>query len=146
MKRDGEHQASWWKRAAKAGAAAMVASVAVGAAGCLSRPINPLEPTTTTTEVDVLTQSAVDKIDLLLMIDNSASMADKQSILADAVTNLVNGLLNPRCLDANGNGTAPASPLDTCPTGTKREFNAVFDVHIGIVTSSLGDQGGSNTI
>jgi len=143
MKRDGEHRASWWKRAAQGTVAAMVATVAIGSAGCLSRPINPLEPTTTTTEVDVLTQSAVDKIDLLLMIDNSASMADKQAILADAVNGLVHGLLNPRCLDDNGNEQSPvaATSTEACAQGFKREFNAVFDVHIGIVTSSLGGHG-----
>jgi len=161
MKRDGEHRGqgggaaaavrrpSWWKRAAQASVAAMVAGVALGGAGCLSRPINPLQPTTSTTEVETLHQSKVDKIDLLLMIDNSASMADKQAILADAVTNLVTGLLNPKCLDQatmKNEQVPPAlTPTENCLAGYSREFNPVFDVHIGIVSSSLGGHGEDNS-
>src|SRR6266536_2613662 len=42
----------------------------------------------------------VKKLDLLLMIDNSASMADKHMILAQVVPDLVNRLVNPVCIDA----------------------------------------------
>ncbi len=66
-------------------ATAMVGTTAVSAVGCLDRPIEPVEPRTTSTIVERLTQSAVDKIDLLLVIDNSRSMADKQEILKLAV-------------------------------------------------------------
>ncbi|HVY45234.1 MAG TPA: hypothetical protein VHB21_05105, partial [Minicystis sp.] len=147
MKRDAHHAKSWWSRLGRAAFAALVVGVGSGAAGCLSRPINPLEPRTTTVEVEKLTETAVDKIDLLLMIDNSASMADKQQVLADAVPQLVSGLLNPKCVDDNGNPIAsqPASPTDMCPTGSKRDFNPVYDVHVGIVTSSLGSHGTGQT-
>src|SRR5262245_2080061 len=43
-----------------------------------------------------------DKVDLLMMIDNSRSMADKQLILALAVPDLLGRLVNPRCVDAAG--------------------------------------------
>ena len=69
---------------------------------CLDRPIEPVEPRTTSTIVDKLTQSSVDKIDLLLMIDNSGSMSDKQQILKLAVPDLVQALVNPKCLDETG--------------------------------------------
>jgi len=59
--------------------------------GCLSRPVEPVEPRRTSTIVERLTQSSVDKIDLVLAIDNSRSMADKQQILAKAVPDLVAG-------------------------------------------------------
>jgi hypothetical protein len=90
-----------------------------------------------------LTQSSVDKIDLLLTIDNSRSMADKQQILALAVPDLVKGLVNPGCVDPNtGEITStPPGPLDKCPDGTQREFDPVLDIHIGIITSSLGGHG-----
>ena len=42
------------------------------------------------------------KIDLLLMIDNSRSMADKQEILGAAVPDLVERLANPPCVDPSG--------------------------------------------
>jgi hypothetical protein len=52
------------------------------------------------------------KVDLLFMIDNSASMGDKQSLLAEAVPDMLERLA------------------------------VVSDMHIGILTSSLGGRGG----
>ncbi|WP_437483498.1 hypothetical protein WME75_42925 [Sorangium sp. So ce1014] len=111
--------------------------------GCLNRPIATNEPRTTSTIVERLTQSSVDKIDLLLAIDNSGSMADKQDILGFAIPDLVQGLVNPRCIDKTGT-RAPmtvASPNAECDAGFQREFEPVKDIHIGIISSSLGGYG-----
>ena len=54
----------------------------------------------------------VSKIDLLFMIDNSASMGDKQDVLAGAVADML------------------------------EKLTVVSDMHVGIVTSSLGGRGG----
>ncbi|MSP26604.1 MAG: hypothetical protein EXR75_15940 [Myxococcales bacterium] len=111
---------------------------------CLERPVAPVEPRTTSTIVERLTQSSVDKIDLLLVIDNSGSMADKQEILGLAVPDLVKRLVNPICVDELGDPakTQPATPTDDCPIdGTKREFEPILDIHIGVITSSLGGHG-----
>jgi hypothetical protein len=118
--------------------------LAAGAQGCLNRPIQPDDPRTTSTISERLTQSRVDKIDLLLAVDNSLSMADKQQILAEAVPDLVKELVNPRCLDASGSPIAaqPKSPVEKCPAGSRREFAPVLDIHVGIISSSLGDYGG----
>jgi hypothetical protein len=138
---------SGWRQALRVGAltTAVVAGTAVGAMGCLNRPIERVEPRTTTTIVERLTQSSVDKIDLLLVIDNSRSMADKQEILNLAVPDLVNELINPRCVnESTGAASAqqPADPLQDCPEeGTKREFEPILDIHIGILTSSIGSHG-----
>lgn len=51
------------------------------------------------------------KLDLLLMVDNSSSMADKQNALSNTVADLVAGLSN------------------------------VEDLHVGVITSSLGSHG-----
>jgi hypothetical protein len=111
--------------------------------GCLDRPIGRLDPHPTTTVQEKLPRGRIDKIDLLLMIDNSGSMADKQAILAQAVPDLVKGLVLPRCVDEGGTAAEeqPASPIDKCPTGTEREFEPVLDIHIGIISSSLGGHG-----
>ena len=64
------------------------------------------------------------KLDLLLVIDNSRGMADKQAVLAEAVPDLVERLVNPLCVDSGGNPSAqqPADPLAACPEpGTARE-------------------------
>ncbi|WP_308738125.1 hypothetical protein [Sorangium atrum] len=110
--------------------------------GCLSRPIAENKPRSTSTIVERLTQSSVDKIDLLLAIDNSGSMADKQAILATAIPDLVQGLVNPRCIHKDGTmATTVASPNTPCPQDYKREFEPVKDIHIGIISSSLGGHG-----
>ncbi|MBM4362491.1 MAG: hypothetical protein FJ104_07400, partial [Deltaproteobacteria bacterium] len=92
-----------------------------------------------------LRTAGIDKIDLLFMIDNSISMADKQSVLKDAVPDLVQRLVNPTCVDrATGtrSATQPAQPSDACPEpGSVREFAPVADIHVGVISSSLGGFG-----
>ncbi|WP_437827432.1 hypothetical protein [Sorangium sp. So ce1153] len=130
-------------RAARA-AAPLVCTLVVGGtsliSGCLSRPIARQDTRTTGTVVERIPKR-VDKIDLLLTIDNSSSMKDKQDILALAVPDLVERLVNPRCID-------PLNPLDSeeaedgrCRSGKEREFAPVTDIHIGIISTSLGDHG-----
>jgi hypothetical protein len=90
----------------------------------------------------------VNKVDLLFMIDNSASMADKQRVLVKTVPDLVDRLINPVCVKPLPGGAVepqpeqtPKDPAAPCPTGLVREFNAIKDIHIGVVTSSLGAHG-----
>ncbi len=88
----------------------------------------------------------VDKMDILFSIDNSLSMGDKQQVLAAAVPQLLRRLTNPDCVDPTvGSTAAPvqmADPATACPTGMEREFSPIEDIHIGVVTSALGDFGG----
>ncbi len=83
------------------------------------------------------------KVDLLFSIDNSRSMAEKQAILALTVDDLVASLVNPTCVDAAGLAVAnqPANGSDACPAGSQRVFAPVTDLHIGIVSSSIGGHG-----
>jgi hypothetical protein len=83
------------------------------------------------------------KVDLVLMVDNSRNMGDKQQILADSISTLVGGLVNPPCIDGNGvaSPTQPATSLEACPNGFMRAFAPVLDIHIGVVSSSLGGHG-----
>jgi hypothetical protein len=111
-------------------------------AGCLTRPVANESPTTKTNFTTVVHNQTVDKVDLLFMVDNSASMGDKQALLALAVPDMINRLVAPNCLDANGNPTGTtANPDGSCANG-KAEFPPVHDMHIGIVSSSLGGRGG----
>ena len=113
-------------------------AVAGVATGCLDRPLALVEPATTNVFVDQITQTGVDKIDLLFMVDNSTSMADKQNILQAAVPALVSRLVDPICVDANDAPTGGSSP---CKVGTP-EFTPINDIHVGVITSSLGARGG----
>lgn len=110
------------KRAVRAG----LVGLGLISVACLDRPVSPASPNTTNVFVQDIRQTTIDKIDLLFMIDNSISMADKQVLLADAVPQLLGRLITPA-----------KDPI----TG-KEEFKAVVDIHIGIVSSSLGGHGG----
>lgn len=118
-------------------------------ASCLSRPVGVGEPTTKVNFTTKLGQRAVDKIDLLFMIDNSSSMGDKQAILADAIPVLLRRLVQPNCVSAEGAVVGRAEPTGTkaerfgCPEGSKPEFAPVVDIHVAVVSSSLGDFGAS---
>ena len=117
------------------------------AQGCLDRPIAETHPETQNIFVKQNKSSKIDKIDVLFMIDNSVSMADKQKVLAAAVPQLLRRLTTPYCIDPKNPAAPPEvvnNPTIPCTTaGYVREFSPVNDIHIGIVTSSLGDFGGS---
>jgi hypothetical protein len=82
------------------------------------------------------------KIDLLFDIDNSASMGDKQAYLTQAIPDLVQRLVSPNCVDAAGAVTGTVDATGNCASGAP-EFAPVRDMHIGIVSSSLGPRLGN---
>ncbi len=79
-------------------------------------------------------------VDVLFMIDNSTSMADKQGVLATSLPSLLGRLAQPNCLDSAGKVVGQVRFDGTCNDG-KAEFKPVRDLHIGVITSSLGDHG-----
>jgi hypothetical protein len=83
------------------------------------------------------------RADILLVVDNSRSMADKQQILSMAIDDLVGSLTNPPCVDGMGNPAPqqPSSGLDACPVGTSRAYAPTTDMHIGVISTSLGGHG-----
>jgi hypothetical protein len=116
-------------------------------AGCMTRPVTHQEPTTKLVITQPIRQAAVDKIDLLFAIDNSASMGDKQDYLRAAVPDLLDRLVTPSCVDEKGraviqNGVPLKTSDGLCAVG-KAEFGPVHDLHIGIVSSSLGPRLGT---
>ncbi|HEY6459308.1 MAG TPA: hypothetical protein VIY73_04130, partial [Polyangiaceae bacterium] len=80
------------------------------------------------------------KLDLLFVIDNTSQMVGVTDYLQASVPALFDRLLNPECLDGGGNVLGPSSG-GACATG-QLEFAPVADIHVGIVTSSLGGRGG----
>ena len=113
------------------------ASVAVvlfaALAGCGSRTGLLVPPP----DASLLSQSG--KVDLLFMIDNSGSMGDKQELLRQAIPDLIDRLLAPKCIDDAGNILADSKD-GACSAG-HLEFKPVPDIHIAIVSSSLGGMG-----
>jgi len=91
---------------------------------------------------EVIPPAKTERIDMLLVVDNSRSMADKQEILSLAVPRLLDSFINPVCVDTNGTPVTaqPATATDDCPSG-ERLFDPVSDIHIGVISTSLGGHG-----
>jgi hypothetical protein len=111
-------------------------------AGCQTRPAVETSDLTQTNFVDDVDQAAVSKIDILFAIDNSASMGDKQAYLAEAVPALIARLVTPNCVDSvTGTIYGSSDTSGNCTEG-QVEFPPVHDMHVGIVSTSLGERGG----
>ena len=116
------------------------------APACMDRPVIAIEPHTSNLYVEPIRNEVIDKLDLLFMIDNSQSMGDKQALLAKAVPQLVDRLVVPRCVNDAGQIKTRASQAEACPAGFAPEFRAVKDIHIAVITSSLGAHGASSAV
>jgi hypothetical protein len=127
----------------------VVAVTGMGAigAGCLDRPITSANPTTKTNFTVAQQANSIDKVDLLFDIDNSASMGDKQVYLEKAVPDLITRLVQPNCVDATTGAVLGTSMNGSCTavTGSQIEFPPVHNMHIGIISSSLGTRGVTGT-
>ncbi len=77
-------------------------------------------------------------LDLLLVVDNSIGMAAKQARLAGEIETLIRGLVDPPCVNAAGDIEPPAEG-GACGAGAARQFAPVRSLHVGIISSSLGD-------
>jgi hypothetical protein len=126
---------------------AVVGGLGVIGAGCLDRPVVTAQPQTKTNFSTAVAQNSVDQLDILFDIDNSASMGDKQNLLELAIPDLISRLVTPNCLDnttnaSDGPSTPNAMGIPACPAGQTLEFPPVHDMHLGIVSSSLGSRGG----
>jgi len=82
----------------------------------------------------------ITKLDLLFMIDGSIGMAEKQARLARAVPLLLHRFTNPWCVVDGNHVTVSADADGNCAEG-KLEFQPIRDVHVGVISSSLGDRG-----
>ena len=79
-----------------------------------------------------------DQVDLLFVVDNSPDTDAVHTLLAGTVPYLLGRLARPACVNGLGNvvATTPA-PTDPCPDG-QREFPPVTDMHVGVISTSLG--------
>ena len=68
-------------------------------------------------------------------------MADKQRILRDAVPVLVQRLVTPACVNAEGEPTGSNTASGACPRASEDELAAIRAIHIRILPSSRGDMG-----
>jgi hypothetical protein len=82
-----------------------------------------------------------DKVDLLLVVDNAPNTDDLQALFAATLPYLLDRFAHPACVNGLGNVLAtPSGPTDPCLVG-QREFQPVTDLHVGVITTSLGGHG-----
>ncbi len=105
--------------------AALVVACAAAATGCDQRSVVPLSSGGGGGWGAPPRTYRIDKLDLLFVVDNSISMADKQSELGRRIPELIASLTDP-----------------TPDPKTGRTSNVV-DIHVGVITSSLGSHGTS---
>jgi hypothetical protein len=91
--------------------------------GCLDRPVVDIPPSSTRLITTKISVRKIESVDLLLVVDDSSSMKDKQSELGRRIPELLSAITSK--------GIDPDSGRET----------QVLDVHVGVITSSLGDHG-----
>jgi len=89
---------------------------------CLNRDLVKIEPITESYILQEVPIHNFSKVDILVIVDNSGSMAEEQKMLKDAFPNLIKDLLDP--------------PVD--PVTGERVHKIVRDMHIGVVSTDLG--------
>ena len=87
-----------------------------------------------------LTLETSSKLDLLFVIDNSVNMDKKLPRFRQAALSFLQRLIEPRCVGAAASVDVPNGVA--CPAGTERERTPVSDLHVGVITTSLGAHGG----
>ncbi len=87
-----------------------------------------------------VTNEALDKVDLLLMVDNSNSMRDNQTNIMSQFQTMIQTLTRPPCVSPTN--TTPHPCVASDPTDTPR-YQAIADMHVGVVSSDLGTPGSS---
>lgn len=100
------------------------ACCALALAGCMERELGPVNPRITRTFLEQIEVGGEVDVDLLLVIDNSQSMAQEQASLRRELPALVRGLTEP--------------PLDD--DGQPR-WNPVESLRVAVVTTDLGTTG-----
>ena len=104
-------------------ASGVILAAGLATTGCLDRELRPLVPCVSQGFVESVAQDAVDKVDLLFMVDNSGSMSEEQASLGTELPRLVQVLASG---DRTGDGPTPD------------DFQAVKNLHVGVITSDMG--------
>ncbi len=97
----------------------------IGLAACMNRPLVQVDPVTESFVKHEMTQVQFSGVDILVVVDNSLSMAEEQTNLANNFPVLIQSLLNP-----------PDSDGDTLP-----DHVPVRDLHVGVVSTDMGTGG-----
>jgi hypothetical protein len=86
-------------------------------------------------------QQNLDTVDLLLLVDNSGSMRENQVNIMAELGPMLELLTNPPCVSRSIRGGGPPHRCDPANPDDVRQFAAVTDLHVGVVSSDLGTPG-----
>lgn len=102
-------------------------------------PASSTEEGSDTDAPPVAPTGSANKLDLLLVVDNSANMPEKAAVFADSVRYLLEQLVQPPCVNATGEQTTQLN--GACPPDTTPLHAPLNDIHVGVITTSLGGYG-----
>ncbi len=122
--------------------AALVVGALLGAVfvGCIDRPVKQVTSVTQSGVSETVANEGIDKVDLLLMVDNSNSMRENQTNIMSQFQTMIQTLTSPPCVSPTN-----MTP-HTCVAGDPTEvpqYPPVADMHVGVVSSDLGTPGSS---
>ena len=89
---------------------------------CMGRELTRVNSETESYVLERFVGTGVSKVDILVVVDNSGSMAEEQAMLRDAFPNLISSILDP--------------PVD--PASGERKYVPVRDLHIGVISTDMG--------
>ena len=120
----------------------VVVTLAFGAwfFGCIDRPVKAVASVTQSGITTSISSNSIDKVDLLLMVDNSNSMRENQTNIMAQFQTMIATLTQPPCV--NPANTAP-HVCDPANAADAPQYPPVADMHVGVVDSDLGTPGSS---
>jgi hypothetical protein len=119
----------------------VVGAMGVVALGCLDRPVAAVIPVIQSGISEVVRNDAVEKVDLLMVVDNSGSMAENQRNIMAQLGPLINQLTNPPCISRSTPGGGMPHPCMAGNMDDTPQYPAVKDLHVGVVSTDLGTPG-----
>jgi hypothetical protein len=102
-----------------------VLAAVLAALGCFDRDLTDIRPGTTTGVTIKVSQIGVVQVDIVVLVDNSGSMAQEQTALTLRFPELINELVAPG--DSDGD--------------TRLDHPPVEDLNIGVIDSDMGTMG-----
>jgi hypothetical protein len=117
-----------------------LAAVSAVCGACLDRPVGAVEPVVQSSNRYTVSAERTDKVDLLVVVDNSNSMAGNQSNLMAQLGPMIDQLTNPPCR-SRSNPSAPPHRCDERNPDDARAYPPVADLHVGIISTDLGTSG-----
>jgi hypothetical protein len=106
----------------------LVLAVVLAGLGCFDRDLTDIRPGTTTGVTIRVEQLGVVRVDIVVLVDNSGSMAQEQVALTSRFPELINELVDPAVDPATGQPIHPP----------------VEDLNIGVISSDMGVGGYTN--